>query len=162
MCSFFYMKQLILIGVIIEIKSRFSVHHKNDNEYTHPCKISINTTLPYADIKKTELNHTIQYLLNIDKKIMNKLSLMKYDEKITHIKTYKPFRYNKSKNIIVTFDIPNNLSDVRGLSKLTTKNMYGIMVRIISYPQLYNFTDKIDKKKKIRGWKLKMKSIESI
>jgi len=152
------MKQLTSIGVIIRIESYSSKYFKNID--IHPYKIFINTTLPYFDIKKKELNHTIHHLLDLDKKIMSKLSLMKYDEKITHIKTYKPFRYNKTKNIIITFNIPNNLSDVFGLSKLVSKNMYGDMVRIKSCPQLYNFTDKKDKKKKIRGWKLKMKSIE--
>ena len=90
---------------------------------------------------------------------MKKLYRIEYDDNIRQIKTNKPFYYNKTKNLIVVFNIPNCLSDVSGLSKLVTENMYGFMVKVKSSSQYYNFTDKNNNNIKIRGWKLKMKSI---
>ena len=71
-----------------------------------------------------------------------------FEEDINCIKTYKPFYYNKKKDIIVTFNVPNALSNVRGLSKLVAGNMYGLMVKINADAKFYNFTDKDDNKKK--------------
>ena len=81
------------------------------------------------------------------------------NDNITQIKTYKPFYYNKEKNIIVTFSIPKDLSNVIGLSKLIPEDLYGVMVKIKARPIIYNFTDKSNSKKKVRGWKLQMLSI---
>ena len=95
----------------------------------------------------------------MDKEIENKLSSMSYNDNITQIKTCKPFYYNKEKNIIIKFSIPKDLSNVIGLSKLDPENLYGVMVKVKASSVIYNFTDKIDRNKKIRGWTLRMKSI---
>ena len=90
---------------------------------------------------------------------MRKLSRIEYDEKINIIKTYKPYYCNKN-GTIVTFNVPKHLSDVRGLSELVSENIYGSIFEIKSLPQIYDFNDKENDRKKIRGWKLKMKSIK--
>ena len=40
--------------------------------------------------------------------------------------------------------------------------MYGLMVKINADAKFYNFTDKDDNKKKIRGWNFKLKCLEHL
>ena len=147
-----------LIGVIIKVdyRSKFNLH---------PKKISINLSLPYSDLYTDESKQCIKKLLKMDKEMSIKYTnniTETFEEDINCIKTYKPFYYDKKKDIIVTFNVPNALSNVRGLSKLVAGNMYGLMVKINADAKFYNFTDKDDNKKKIRGWNFKLKCLEHL
>lgn len=169
-------ERLKLIGVIVKTET-------NDKNIMGKkgclIKIYINTSLPSTSNgigKNDESKLLIKKLLSADEKMSKKMTSMSltdeglHKEEITEIKTYKPFYRNKYKNMIVKINIPKKLSDVNGLSALigpadaSTRydNLYGRMVEINSVSQIYSFTDKTDKSKNIRGWKMKMISIRSI
>lgn len=144
------MKHLKLIGIIIKVTSN---------------KIYINTTLPSTTTginNSKESKILIKKLLEMDEQMTRKITEMPYDEDINEIKTCKPFYYNKIKNVIVKLDMPKQLEEVRGLTALSASNLYGRMVKINSTSQIYNFLDQINQSKSIRGWKLKLNSIQSI
>lgn len=147
------MKLLKVIGIVVKVEYNSS-HHLH--------KIFINLTLPQISKYEAESKQSIKQLLETNSKMDTKLSSISYGDDITHIKIYKPFYSNREKNIIVAFAIPKDLSNVVGLSKLNVENLYGVMVKIKAVPIMYNFTDKKDNKTKIKGWKLKTKSIFKI
>ena len=133
-----------ITGIIVKIEP------ENCLKSTAIKKISINTTLP-----NEQKNNVEEKIINLDKKMMKKLSEKEYGDEITEIKTYKPFYHNKRKDMIIKINI---LSTTIGLSRMDIEKMYGRLVEIISTPQMYVFNE--NKHKNIRGWKIKATCIK--